>query len=410
MAYKTLKTVAYEAHHDIKTIQAEYDRRQQNYGVFKTGLFPYLKKGRTLAEDSREMFLIPLREIAISSERIEYNSAEIKSLMAQLPAQARQLYIDNKLALELLKTNQLAGLKPSRPEVAIAMEQADTKSFQQIRFAPMARMYRRLVRKDYQRIESLVDIRKIYDQLLAGLIDPQQLPDGAFFRAGKSTVLDKNRDGVYDLPADENGLENRLQHWLQFISNKNIPFMIKGLLAHAYFINIRPFYDGNLRTARYILTSYLARKLDIITALSLASAISDNQEKFQKALSAVDDYRNYAEGSFFVLDMLSMIEEKQQQLLEELSASCQAFQLKNEKIRQQHATAETDYYVLNTLLQSGLFAAGIDQGLLDRDILSQAKKYGLSKRAVGLALKDLTNRQLIQLVKKNPMQHVFEMN
>ncbi|VDK13561.1 hypothetical protein OAL24_00366 [Oenococcus sicerae] len=183
MVYKTLKTVAYETHHDFKAVANEYDRRFHSYGTFKTGLFPYLSAQAILSGDQRELFVVPLREIAISSERIRYNSDELIALLAQMPSTARGLYIQKQMINEILANNQLAGLKNSPNEVEIAIKALDTNSYREIRFAAMAKMYQAIIDHDYQRIESPIDIRKIYDQLLHGLIKHEQLPDGAFFVA-----------------------------------------------------------------------------------------------------------------------------------------------------------------------------------------------------------------------------------
>ncbi|MFT8324334.1 Fic family protein [Oenococcus sicerae] len=407
MVYKTLKTVAYETHHDFKAVANEYDRRFHSYGTFKTGLFPYLSAQTILSGDQRELFVVPLREIAISSERIRYNSDELIALLAQLPSTARELYIQKQMINEILANNQLAGLKNSPNEVEIAIKALDTNSYREIRFAAMAKMYQAIIDHDYQRIESPIDIRKIYDQLLHGLIKHDQLPDGAFFRKRISVIKHSDDEIDYQLPGDQQDLERRIGQWLKFISNKNIPFLLKGLLAHGCFENLHPFYDGNGRTGRYILSLYLARKLDIVSGLNVSQMIAKSPDSYNKAAIAFSDAENFAEGSSFVADLLEMIEERQRTVIENLTGKLKKLTDLNQKIQTLYPVNSSDYFVLNLLAQSALFSASQTSGLLDRDILKHAQNGQQSKRAVNFAIKALVSSKQIVTIKKNPGQHLI---
>ncbi|SYW06046.1 putative Fic family protein [Oenococcus oeni] len=410
MPYKTLKTIDYEAHHDSKTVGTEYERRIHNYGIFKSGLYPFLIDHQELSQDRRELFVTPLREIAIACERIEYNSAELESKLKELPPIAEELYLKKSLINEITTSNRLSGIAVRRTEVKAALDSINKDNQEQVRFAPMAKMYKKILEGDFQRIESFVDLRKVYNQLLFGLIEKEQMPDGAFFRNRPVSIKNDQHKIIFQLSGNENDLEQRLSNWLKFISNKNIPFMIKGLLAHGYFENIHPFYDGNGRTSRYILSLYLARKLDLVTGLNVAQAIYENRESYEKALLALGDQGNFAEGSFFINDLLSMIENRQRKIIEDLDVNIKQLSRTNKKIQQIYQINSPEYFVLNLLLQSKIFTDNQADGLLDREIVEISENSKHSKRAINLAIKSLERKKQIIALKKNPFQHSIDIN
>ena len=77
------------------------------------------------------------------------------------------------------------------------------------------------------------------------------------------------------------------------MNRKDIPFLVKASISHFFFEYIHPFYDGNGRFGRYLLSLYLARKLDILTAFSVSYWISKNLDDYYKSFVEVEDVNNY---------------------------------------------------------------------------------------------------------------------
>ncbi|WP_254557063.1 Fic family protein, partial [Salmonella enterica] len=74
-------------------------------------------------------------------------------------------------------------------------------------------------------------------------------------------------------------IKNRLEDLVKFMNRDDIPTYEKAFISHFYFENTHPFYDGNGRTGRFILCSYLARKLDYLSAVGVSVAILENRSK-----------------------------------------------------------------------------------------------------------------------------------
>ena len=82
---------------------------------------------------------------------------------------------------------------------------------------------------------------------------------------------------------------------------------MKASISHFFFEYIHPFYDGNGRFGRYLLSLYLARKLDNLTAFSVSYSISRNLDDYYKSFVEVEDVTNYGEITFFVENILKTI-------------------------------------------------------------------------------------------------------
>ena len=105
------------------------------------------------------------------------------------------------------------------------------------------------------------------------------------------------------------------------MNRKDIPFLVKASISHFFFEYIHPFYDGNGRFGRYLLSLYLARKLDILTAFSLSYSISKNLDNYYKSFVEVEDVNNYGEITFFVENILKTIKSGQEEIINLLNDS-----------------------------------------------------------------------------------------
>lgn len=415
MAYKSLKKIAYEAHNDQKTIKNEYDKRMKNYGVIKSGLHPYLKKDGQISDDL-ESFIIPLREIAMISERVEYNSAELSKNLGRLPKTAKKIYLIQELTNELKAGTALEGLKINEKDIesTITYFLADKnrqyeKNVSIPRTFYLVKSYFRLLNGDFPRIETIIDIRKIYDQLYRDFILDDNRPDGAFFRS-RQLEVDFGGQGVkMTLPADEDDLENKIDHWLDFISDKNIPYLIKGSAAFGTFMDLSPFYQGNGLTARYIFSAYLTRKLDPLTGLNFSRQLLKNHESYSNSLQEFIDRRNFAEGSFLVRSILSIVENSQQDALERLSTAKERYLQNRKNIDRCLKKDDPQFYIFDQLNQAAAFSQN-KKTLLDRQLIQSSLDSGYSKRALSRAIKELEDKKIITVIKKNPMEHQINLS
>lgn len=129
---------------------------------------------------------------------------------------------------------------------------------------------------------------------------------------------------------------------------------------------IHPFYDGNGRLGRFILSYMLADTLTPLVAYRISETIKENIKAYYKAFSACNDPRNLGDLTPFLIMMLDMIHKA----LEELHKSLIKKQMDLDIYREQAYTlpgAEDKKVrqMYNLLIQAALFSEdGISTDML----------------------------------------------
>lgn len=412
MPYDTLKKYYYsQANKQKESVDDEYRKRINSYTTFKTMLTPYLmdvKKEELRATTQYPLFVVNLPEITIKSERIKANSNKIKKISNSLPPIAGEQYFLNTLVQEILSTNEIEGVHSTREEISFAIRNGRNNNKDKVRLQSTSQMYIDAFHENFIKINTLEDIREIYDKLISDEIEDEDKLDGSLFRSGEVHIESYNRDKVvHYAPTGESEIKSRLNDWLQFINSKEIPFLIKGILGHFFFENIHPFYDGNGRTGRYILSVYLSRKLDPYTGMSFSQAVERDKKEYYGAFSDLGNVENRAEATFFVLSLLNLILDSQEIIIESLTERKSDFLDLVEHIDQAFSEDEPEHYILFLLAQSRQFNNDETLGLIDNDIFDMAGKTQFSKHKLKQTMKRLEEEEYIKVINKIPKQHVL---
>ncbi|BCP58626.1 TPA: Fic family protein [Streptococcus suis] len=402
MDYKELKIVKFQQYDQV---EIEYPRRLNSIGTIRTDLYPYLMKRGRFQTKQYPLFVVPLLDIQLLSQKINENSVEIRDIASLLPAVAHQHFYTEQLYNAVINTNEIEGIKTTRKEVSDAFQALKQEQAQKTRLLSTVRMYHDITENDFLQIDSLTIIRQIYDQLTDGEVSEEDQLDGELFRNQPVSIVDHQTGKIEHIaPSNEMQITLMLQSWIQFINDRSIPFLIKATVAHYFFENIHPFYDGNGRTGRYILSRYLARKLDIFTGLVVSQKIFEQRSKYYKAFSTTGHVDNFAEATFFVKFLLEIIEEGQRdiiQILEEkhglLEQAWSALEIKREYTALQKQ-------VLFLLLQSTIFVNNPKEGLKDKEII-QMLRPDFSKKKIQDAIISLRELGIIQQLSLKPSIH-----
>ena len=402
MDYKELKIVKYQQYEQVET---EYHKRLNSIGTIRTDLYPYLMQRGQFKTKQYPLFVVPLLDIQLLNQKINENSVQIRDIASHLPAVAHQHFYTEQLYKAVIDTNEIEGIKTTRKEVSDAFQALKQEQKQKTRLLSTVRMYHDIAENDFLQIDSLSIIRHIYDQLTEGEVSQDDKLDGDLFRNQSVSILDNQTGKIEHIaPSSEEQIALMLQSWIQFINNRSLPFLIKATVAHYFFENIHPFYDGNGRMGRYILSRYLARKLDIFTGLVVSQKIYEQRSKYYKAFAMTGDADNYAEATFFVKFLLEMIEEGQRDII-------QLLEEKQGLLNQSWNTLEnSDEYtvlqkrILFLLLQSTIFVANPKEGLKDNDLI-QILRPDFSKKKIQDAIISLRELGLIQQLSLKPSIH-----
>ncbi|MDB7088802.1 Fic family protein, partial [Enterococcus mundtii] len=253
MSYKPLKITFYENRNEF---EEEYNSRFNFFSTFKTGLkiHPFDREQRITTE-SYELFYIPLLEHENLKERIQKNSSEIERYISMLPPIIQRNIFNSQIIDEIKSTNDIEGVQSTRKEIGTAIKKRNSDEI--VRFKGIVNMYMNLGESEFEEIHDIVKIRNIYDELFRKDIPEEDQPDGQLFRKEVVYIGSENKRVHQGNPNEETIIRD-LNNLVLFMNRKDIPFLLKCVITHYYFEYIHPFYDGNGRMGRFLISNYLS--------------------------------------------------------------------------------------------------------------------------------------------------------
>ena len=293
----------------------EAARRLQSPATFRTGIM--LQSG---TNELGELFLSVPRELSFLSEEVLRVERKVSRLWSGLPGLARWAYLRSLILDEIVSTNEIEGIHSSRRQISEALNIVRERSSgaHKARFVELGRLYLELTDRRHIYPRTPEDIRAIYDRVVAGEIEKQNLPDGRLFRAGAVDIWAPNNKVKHTGVFPEAKIEQMVSQMIDLVEKSALPAVYSAFLAHFLFEFIHPFYDGNGRTGRYLLALYLSEPLSLTTALSLSRVIAEHKNDYYKAFETVEHPLNHAEATFFVLTMMGFVRIAQNEAIEQL--------------------------------------------------------------------------------------------
>ena len=346
-----------------KNIDKEYIKRIENPAILITELkINPMKKGNKILDKEYNLFYVNLLEHTLLQEKIMENSKKIISLSNpnKFPQIAIKEIINKILSNELDKTNKIEGIETIKSEIYYSLKDDKKSSKKNNKLEGIVKKYKDIMEKNFkdtQHIDNLSSFRKIYDEMFEGFEKSGNYKlDGKYFRKNTVKVINGLGNTIHIGVNGEEAIEKNIEDLIQFMNRKDIPFLIKASISHFFFEYIHPFYDGNGRFGRYLLSLYLARKLDILTAFSVSYSISKNLDDYYKSFVEVEDVNNYGEITFFVENILKTIKNGQEMIIELLNDSVMRFKHSMEILDElTKELSEKENIILQIYLQNYLF-------------------------------------------------------
>mgnify|MGYP000845116668 CR=1 FL=1 len=344
-----------------QNIEEEYIKRIENPATFITSLkINPIKRGNKIFDKEYSLFYLNLMEHSLLQEMIMKNSNQINLISNEFPQIAIKEIINKILSNELDKTNKIEGIETIKSEIYSSLKDDKKSSKKNNKLEGIIKKYKDIMEKNFkdtQHIDNLSTFRKLYDEMFEDFEKNGNYKlDGKYFR--KDAVKIKNGLGntIHIGINGEEAIERNMKNLIQFMNRKDIPFLIKASISHFFFEYIHPFYDGNGRFGRYLLSLYLARKLDILTAFSVSYSISKNLDDYYKSFVEVEDVNNYGEITFFVENILKTIKSGQEMIIELLNDSVMKFKHSMEILNElTKDLSEKENIMLQIYLQNYLF-------------------------------------------------------
>lgn len=401
MGYEKLSKIFYKF--GGTSHQEEYHNRLNSYGTYKTDLTirPF-RKGHVLNSDEK-LFFVNIDKLMKLYEKVLMNSNEIQVAVNKLPSFAVEPYFQKLIVNEAQSNNEIEGVRSTKEELSNVLEHInDSKSAAKKRFLGMMKTYYYIDQLEpFNKIE---DFRKLYDDLVADEISKSKHPDGDYFRSKSVSITDGSIITHRGIEPESKIIE-KLNDIIHLLHVSEIPDLYKYMIAHYYYEYIHPFYDGNGRTGRLLVCSYVSRKLERYSAITLSYAINNDKPKYYKALENITDPLNKGEMTFYLIDMLELLSTGQNAIIEDL----QLVLAKSERIKQYVTNIDwTNDKEIKSTLRILLDIAALSNKSHPLSNAELVKILKMSPHKITKVMSELESRKIVHLIKRRPK--TFEIN
>lgn len=272
-----------------------------------------------------ELFIASPRELSVLLETVMRKERKVSRLMSMIPGIAGDEVLRGLVFDEVISSNAIENIHSTRRQIEEALRATPKKGAEGKRFREFAHLYLDMTFQTPDVPQTPEDIRSIYDRVMSG--EPlEDAPDGVLFRAQEVYVTDGVKpvhSGLYP----EQAIIDAMEAMLAMVSSEEIPALYGALASHYVFEYAHPFYDGNGRTGRYLLSLFLEESLSKPTALSLSRALAENKGAYYQAFKVTENPLNGGELTFFVSVMMQLILKAQDELIARLEEGRECYEL-----------------------------------------------------------------------------------
>lgn len=313
--YENLRKLSYKL--PIEEYKARYQSRFNGESTIKLDFF--IKENQAFVVVTPQM----LQDIAdiYKADKI------VMQYHQKLPEIAIDKFAKKCLVDEIVLTNKIEGVRSTRREIGELLDELHEKSGSvkaKQRFIGLVRNYMFL--SNMEQDERLVlntcrDIREIYDALVLDDVvadDPKNAPDGKIFRKESVSVTAPTEKIVHQGIYPEEKIIENMNKALKILQDDSLPGLLRVVLFHYFFEYIHPFYDGNGRLGRYLLSYTIRNELEVLMSYRLSYTIYEHKHAYEEAFVICNDVKNKGDLTPFVLMMLSFIKQSAEKLVEAL--------------------------------------------------------------------------------------------
>lgn len=311
MAYKELKSLYYG---NNEIYAQEYINRFNSSESIKIDF---------KIKDNQAFFMLNAEVMTIAFNIAKLDK-EIGNLCNELPGVAIQQYSKKCLIDEIVITNKIEGVHSSRKEIGEALDILETQSKNKgkhQRFIGLVNKYLKLINQEEIPMKDCKDIRNIYDEIFLEEVvseDPSNKPDGEIFRKDSVSIHSETDKVIHTGLTPESKIIEATTQALNFLNDNSIEELFRVCIFHYLIEYIHPFYDGNGRLGRFILSYGISKTLTPLISFRLSETIKENINAYYKAFKICNDQRNLGDLTPFLLMQLNMILSAMKELLKSL--------------------------------------------------------------------------------------------
>lgn len=352
MKYKELKSLYYG---DNKVYAQEYLNRFESDDTIKLNFY--------IGEN--QAFFMANTEVLKIAFNIAKLDKEIGDLCGKLPGVAIDQYSRKCLIDEIVITNKIEGVHSSRKEIGEALDVLELQSRSKgkhHRFVSLVNKYLKLINQENIFLENCQDVRDIYDEIFLEEVvneDSSNKPDGELFRKEVVNVHSETDKVIHTGLTPESKIIESMTQALEFLNDDSIEKLFRICVFHYLIEYIHPFYDGNGRLGRFILSYGISNTLTPLISFRISETIKENISAYYKAFSTCNDNRNLGDVTPFLLMQLKMILLAMEELKKSLNEKLIIWKKYEEVIEKQSDNFDL-LRLYSFLIQAALFS---EQGI-----------------------------------------------
>ncbi len=370
MVYKDLKSLYY-GNNEIYV--QEYLNRFNSKETIKLNFY--------IGEN--QAFFVENAEVMKLAFHVAKLDKEIGELCNELPGVAINQYSKKCLIDEIVITNKIEGVHSSRKEIGEALDvlelQSKSKGKHQ-RFLSLVNKYLKLIMQEDISLGNCQDIRDIYDEVFLDEVvyeDSTNKPDGEIFRKDVVTVHSETDKIIHKGLTPENKIIESMTQALDFLNDDSVEALFRVCIFHYLIEYIHPFYDGNGRLGRFILSYGISKTLTPLISFRISETIKENISAYYKAFKTCNDQRNLGDLTPFLLMQLEMIFVAMKELKDSLAKKLATWN-KYEEAIERYCDDFALLRLYSFLIQAALFSEqGISMTELEQNMNSS--NYMLKK-------------------------------
>lgn len=345
-------------------------------------------------------FFIQTSEVSNLAIQILKTDKKISRISSRLPRVAITQFTRRCLIDEIILTNKIEGVYSTRREISGVLDELSAKTKKtrkRRRFFGLVAEYQKLQKRAKIPLDTCQDIRNLYDDIVLQEVveeNPNNAPDGKIFRKDSASIHTKTDKEIHRGVYPESAICEEMDKALAFLKNDEIELLYRVSAFHYMLEYIHPFYDGNGRLGRFIVSYLLSQELDPLLAYRLSYTITQNITAYYDAFKVCNEPKNLGDITPFIIMMLNMVKESTDQLENALNKRLTRLRRYEEIIEQlpcgDNSRTGKLYYCL---IQAGLFA---EHGISTKELEGYLEN---SYTTVKNELKIVENANLLKMEK-----------
>lgn len=403
MPYTSLLKIYYKNMQHLEIYEREYEKRihSPSSRQFEISIRQAHRKTGYPA------FYCYTEDILLTIQHIYESFQNIQHISQRMPKTLMEQYAYSCLIDEVQATNDIEGVRSTKKQIKNVLEDQPVPHDVQ-HLSSVIDKYKKIISHEELHFATCQDIRMFYDDFVLREVlqeHPDYAPDGKVFRADSVEIASKTAQTRHIGIAPEETIISYMDQALRILHDPGIPLLIRLSVFHYLFEYIHPFYDGNGRTGRFIVSYYLAQEFNVSLASRLSIVINKNKNKYYKLFEETNSERNRGDLTPFILSFLSFIETAAAEsvaILARKEKQWRAFQEKLDSILGRQDTLTRNLYDL--LLQASAFYG------LGITMESMMKLTGKTRATVKSRLDNIPGDHLVVNTRVKPYHYKLNMS